>query len=349
MKIAMRKSATLLLVIVSVIAIVTLLGQPSVASAAQVSADGTQSVNDFSQYFGGGTGSDINPYLITNEKQLRNISETALEDSYTGSMRISSCFKLTKDIFMTSPWEVITAELRGTLDGDGHTIYNLEINITDTSKEDYFGMFRRLASSGTIKNLTMERLTINCTSGVTPTRIIVGGLAGYGYGKITNCKVSGTINCPNLYNGWLGGFVGVNAGNTIESCVNSADIYGCGIMGGIVAVNTNANSNIIGCKNSGDMYYSYLQQNGYVGGIAGRNSFDAQIQECINYGKIIYAGPQTGEEITPYMAQIVGYFAEGTQRLNYCYGTCDYSKLTSSQRTYCSTTASGYPNTDKPN
>lgn len=92
----------------------------------------------------------------------------------------------------------------GTFDGGGHTISNLFIN-------QYYnidsGLFGDIATDGVVKNLTLSDVKIISVSEY------IGGIAGYNYGTIENCNVSGSIS------GTLdvGGIVGANYG-TITAC-----------------------------------------------------------------------------------------------------------------------------------
>lgn len=337
--------ATLLLVLLFVA-----LTQIIVAQAQQVPEDDAQAVADFSSYFGGGSGSDVDPYLIYNDKQLKNIQLTALEDPYTQSMRINRSFRLMNDIVLTDTWTPIQGGFTGTFYGNNKSIYNLKFSITNTSSEDYYGLFRHTLSGSRIENLNLVNVKIDYPAQKdSATRIMVGSIVGYNEGTIYNCKSSGFIDALYLYNGWLGGIVGYNYNSSIEGCVNAVDITGSGFIGGITAFNMGTNAKVTNCTNAGTISYRYREQDGCAAGIVGKNSAGT-IVSCYNYGKIIYVDPWTLLAIRPCMAQIVGSFVSGTlggKTSNLCYGSCDYSKLHGNQLTYCSETISGYPNSDK--
>ena len=73
---------------------------------------------------------------------------------------------------------------KGTFDGGGHTITGL----TFTTNDKYAGLFGWLNKAGTVKNVVMEgvQITSNQIYGGS-----IGGVAGYSWGTIENCSVSG--------------------------------------------------------------------------------------------------------------------------------------------------------------
>ncbi len=83
----------------------------------------------------------------------------------------------------------------GTFDGNGKTIFNLNINASD---RDYVGLFGNI-NSGKIINLNVENATVIGKS-------CVGVIAGGYTGAIDNCRVSGTIQVSGNYK--VGGIIG---------------------------------------------------------------------------------------------------------------------------------------------
>lgn len=138
----------------------------------------------------------------------------------------------------------------GTFDGGGHTISNLFIN-------QYYnidsGLFGDIATDGVVKNLTLSDVKIISVSEY------IGGIAGYNYGTIENCNVSGSIS------GTLdvGGIVGANYG-TITACYNTGEVSGTNSVGGIAGYSYGT---ISACYNTGS-----VSGNEGVGGIAGNNN-----------------------------------------------------------------------------
>ena len=93
----------------------------------------------------------------------------------------------------------------GTFDGGGHIISNLKIDSSD-SYSSYLGLFAYIATDGVVKDLTLSNVAISGNS-------YIGGIAGYNYGTIENCSVSGSVS-GNI---GVGGIAGQNNG-TITAC-----------------------------------------------------------------------------------------------------------------------------------
>lgn len=86
----------------------------------------------------------------------------------------------------------------GTFNGGGHTITGLTV----TGSDQYAGLFGRIGSGGTVKNVKLEGVKIESDNDMSS----VGGVAGDSYdGNIENCSVSGSVSGNN---GTAGGVVG---------------------------------------------------------------------------------------------------------------------------------------------
>ncbi len=143
----------------------------------------------------------------------------------------------------------LTSAFVGTLDGLGHSISNLTINLPNSTSVGLFG----LAGPGSvIQNIGVVNATITGNNEV-------GALAGSSGGRIINSFSSGAVT--NISD-TVGGLVGVNYG-TISNSSSSATVSGYSTVGGLVGNNFGAlaNSNSTG-KVSGTSY---------VGGLAGQN------------------------------------------------------------------------------
>lgn len=166
--------------------------------------------------FAGGSGSKFDPYIIKTGGQLllmKNVSESAY-------------FKMESDINLNNNnW--LPFYFSGSLDGNGHTIYNLRV-ARDT---DYQGLFSDL--SGTVENLKINGVDIQA-----PGSSCIGGLAGVAnYATIQNCEIY--YNSALIGNEHVGGLVGkTNWDLNIKNCrVNSNEsgcIKGNQYVGGIV-------------------------------------------------------------------------------------------------------------------
>lgn len=122
-----------------------------------------------------GAGTELNPYQISSEDELRMIS-----DFY------DACWVLTGDVELTSRWEPVV-EFTGTLDGNGYTISGLDIYDKTNSWPNEAAFISK--NTGTIKNLHLEGTATfeSCQPG--------GAMLVFeNEGRIENCSVKGTVN-----------------------------------------------------------------------------------------------------------------------------------------------------------
>jgi hypothetical protein len=204
----------------------------------------------------------------------------------------------------------------GTLNGDGHAIFNL----TPAYKQDGMALFERISGSAVIKNVGFENARV-----VGDSRVSV--VAGYmeGSAVIENCYVANST----VEGRWcVGSFAGraTGAGAVIRSCYSSAYLYtpdkgndGAGHTGGIVGNIFADGATVEGCYFSG-IIQRILGNNaeGQVAGIVGWNGKGGPNQENVvstiknnvslapyllsNYGKRRIAGAiqdQNGGDPTP--------------------------------------------------
>ena len=158
---------------------------------------------------------------------------------------------LTKDITLRVPWKTIDAKdgFSGTLDGNGHTVYNLIL-------KGETGVFSNI-TGGTVKNLKLKgvRATHNASGGI---------IAACNYGYIENCSVSGEIETESAEK--VGSIPGENNGK-IENCSAEMSVKAGGhsiTVGGICAVNNGT----IG-KSSFSGKITVNAENAVIGGICG--------------------------------------------------------------------------------
>lgn len=299
--------------------------------------------------FAGGSGDNDDPYLITNERELNNIRyATRCSYEYEVCLEIISAnFKLMNSITLKNAWIPIEYNFRGNFDGNYETISNLQISALTSGKN--YGFFETV-NYGTVKNLYFDVIEISGNTNNNEDTILVGAVAGYNYfGHIENCDVNSGEIKVYTYNAWLGGVVGYNCGGRVNDSDNwGVEIYGYGILGGIVGINS-TEGKVDYCWNEADIYYYYNTGNGSVGGIVGKNLFASEVTNCQNKGKINYASASSNNtSIAPHMGQIIGWMVDGVQSDNIYAGDTDYSKLKTSvggflgigaknQRKYCST------------
>ena len=136
--------------------------------------------------FQAGSGTEQDPYQITNAQQLKYISKA-----------LNAHFVLTADISLNeeaagSGWDPIgkqEAPFTGTLDGQGHTIKNMWMKRPTT---DYVGLF------GFVDGATIKNVILNIGTNAINGQDYVGGIAGTARrSHISCCAVSGSILCRN--------------------------------------------------------------------------------------------------------------------------------------------------------
>ncbi len=289
----------------------------------------------------GGTGkwgSVTNPYVISNETHLKNLSaivngRDAL-NSIVGSNNNSvtaehvvatdktykDCyFVVAADLGADTPIELVpigkdsTYYFAGTIfggndsDANNRTMRTITLNIQQSGVSNV-GLF------GYVKGATISHLT---TAGTIVGGAAVGGLVGYADGvTISNCRNNATVTGAYM----IGGFVGFGNDVTITSSVNNADITGeynkagtpSGLtkgayVGGFVGV-VNGGS-IANCYNNGNISASG-DNSDFLGGIAGYTT--APISYCASLkDKTIEGSNQVGG--------IVGKASGNNAKIEYCY------------------------------
>ncbi len=290
--------------------------------------------------FGGGSGTSIDPWLISEPKHLNNMR------NYLGSEHADKHFKLFNDIDLEDylsidgdeyndgkgwrpigdNWSNLDNEFfAGTLDGDGNAILNLTIN---RPTDDFVGLFGVLSpkvnalGSSEIINLRLENASIIGKS-------YTGAIAGFNAGRIIDCSVEGIVTGKSNFTGGLvgyterdiiagimvsgtvtgeeeytGGLVGYTIYGTIDNCNNEADVVGSGnYTGGIVGSNS---SLIEYSNNSGNV----TGEGHNTGGLVGEARNSGNIEFSYNIGNIIGNGNNVGG--------IAGY---NLARIRYSYST----------------------------
>lgn len=290
----------------------------------------------------GGTGkwgSVTNPYVISNETHLKNLSaivngRDAL-NSIVGSNNNSvtaedvvATDKTYKDCYFVVAADLGTADAQialvpigkdsthyfaGTIfggndsDANNRTMRTINLNIQQ-SGESNVGLF------GYVNGASISYIK---TAGTIVGGAAVGGLVGYADGvTISNCRNNATVTGAYM----IGGFVGFGNNVTITSSVNNADITGeynkagtpSGLkkgayVGGFVGV-ANGGS-IANCYNNGNISASG-DNSDFLGGIAGYTT--APISYCASLqDKTIAGSNQVGG--------IVGKASGENAKIEYCY------------------------------
>ena len=200
--------------------------------------------------FGGGTGTQEDPWLITSQEDLIALAEFLnsgnAETFDTENAGVGNCqgyyFKQTADIDLTGvTWEPIgysgSYYFAGNYDGGGHSI----TNAVSTGKVDpdgfaTAGIFGWVAF-GSVENLHVKNANFVATG--QNNYSYVGGIAGVCYGSsIKNCSVenSSLESRRNNNNNCAGSIVGYSTGGTFEKCAAENNqirtmAYGGGFVG----------------------------------------------------------------------------------------------------------------------
>ena len=134
---------------------------------------------------------------------------------------------------------------RGTFDGQGYKITNLQVNANY-----YAGLFGYIGAGGVVKDLTISSIEVRVDKEDEDfTTCFVGAIAGYNEGTIVGCANRGVTVYGNVSIAYVGGIAGENTGS-IQNCYNLGRVY------------TTSN-------------YS-----NFLGGIAGENASSGTIRNC---------------------------------------------------------------------
>lgn len=240
----------------------------------------------------GGTGkwgSVTNPYVISNETHLKNLSaivngRDAL-NSIVGSDGVTAEQVVATDKTYKDCYFVVAADLG----------VDAQIALVPIGKDNthYFAGTIFGGNDSDANNRTMRTINLNIQqSGVSNV-----GLFGYVKGEgasISYIKTAGTI----VGGAAVGGLVGYADGVTISNCRNNATVKATGnaatfegkqgaYLGGFVGYAT-ASVTIKNCYNGGEITTETKWENSnIVGGIVGHLETGGQVSYCYNIGKVV--------------------------------------------------------------
>jgi hypothetical protein len=238
--------------------------------------------------YSGGSGTESDPYLISTSQDVNELSITS-EDWAN-----SKCFLMTNDINLPTTVNFITPignstnSFRGTFDGNGYAIRNLNLN-----GAQYQGLFGSIYH-GNIKKLGLEDANIICQR---DSGILAGMVVGYIMNYISECYSTGKIRGTADGSVCIGGLVGSYSG-AMKNSYSIADVYAHG----------NFISSIGGLIGEGDLLsYCTRIENSYsignvsvdgntvycVGGLCGMMRA-SEIENCYTACKISVTGLNTG-------------------------------------------------------
>ncbi len=254
--------------------------------------------------FASGSGTEDDPYIITNGAELALLSEIDTFELY---------FELGNDIVLndtsSANWyedanEWMYFEFYGNFDGKGYTVSGVCVNPEDTDGYADVALFP-YAEGAAIMNLNVEdSYVVGCED--------VGGIVGEACDcYIYNCTFDGVVKSLKYEyidtdgetqisgGGYAGGIVGFAWDNDgvedyIEECVNYGDVYSDSYNAGGIASLVGGMVGVVGCENYGD-----ICGDTYVGGITGEAYGDyyedengemvygdANIVSCVNNGTV---------------------------------------------------------------
>ena len=239
-------------------------------------------------------------YTVTSADGLMNIAELVNGGKTDINITLDTDIDLTgKD--WTPIGTSFSNSYKGTFDGGGHTIKGL----TFTTNDKYAGLFGWLNKAGTVKNVVMEgvQITSNQIYGGS-----IGGVAGYSWGTIENCSVSGSVS-GTVY---VGGVVGAQIDGSITGCSSSATVKGTVDVGG-VAGQTNSSATLTACYATGNVIIEIDPvKNISGGGLVGFNGGNG-VLACYATGNVTSTGSSTGN------VHIFGLLGDNYTTVTACY------------------------------
>jgi hypothetical protein len=254
-----------------------------------------------------GKGEPMDPYLISTAGQLDCL---AYQPELWGSH-----FKLMGDLILTGrvydrpPLGLYGSSQRafsGTLDGNGHIIESLTIQLDSLGGErpNKLGLFAEIASSGHVKDLGLKHVSAKgkawnisggmlcganlghierCyCSGTVQGQGNLGGLVGNNGGIIENCYADGSVeNIPGgIGQQWYGGLIGRNFTGTVRTCYATCSVpWGEG--GGLVALNESGS--VVHCL--WDVQASSERASDGGVGLTTRELMDVQVLQDYGWGE----------------------------------------------------------------
>ena len=266
--------------------------------------------------FGGGSGTQADPYLIYNTDQLDQLAA----DVNNGNPYENVWFKLMDDLDYNNKTytpigcvyfdgtQYVDREFCGGFLGNNHSINNVTIN----SQDDYCGLFGFVGYGGQIYELTLggnssivstgnaggiagevwsNAYIINChvgenvvisvhsvAVGSAYTPLDLGGIAGYSSGKILGCVSKATINNGGIAETEnLGGIVGrLGSTGRVEDCRFLGTVEGTLHVG-----------DVVGYSSSGTLEYNYYHTTVRNGGVDGNDTDGAKWMGTVSFGEHI--------------------------------------------------------------
>ena len=270
--------------------------------------------------FAGGTGTEEDPYQISNAAELAYLSELINSEEATAERRAyqTAHYILTEDIVLNEhpdgddwskkapefAWKPIGLrnDFSGVFDGGGHVISGMFIDEDCSDKQSNRYSYGFIGhNSGMVMNLRIDKSYV-CVSGYATRVGTIAGENSLEDDSVKNCSAEAAVYC---YDAQCGGIVGMNGG-TASDCqfsgsVNALREKGDVKLGGIAGYNSGT---IDSCQSNASVVSaeSGLSQ---AGGIAGSHH-GGVVSNCTNDGEISGAHSTGGIAGNVFLANIGG-------------------------------------------
>ncbi len=242
--------------------------------------------------FAGGSGTRTDPYLIETAEQLDNI-RYFLDDHFKqiSSIDLGGFYWLPIGVYLEE--DNVNNAFRGTYDGAGYVIYNMNM---DFNERIGIGLFGYVGEGALLANINLEEVKvvgtycvgalvgynqggtiINSNSqGDISGEESVGGLVGFNEGLIINCSTNARVLDEKQANG----FSGTNSHSEIsQTSDNLGKVSGIEWVGGLVGFNS---AGLI--KHSSTSIF--VKGERQVGGLVGGNAWEGEIVYSISSGNV---------------------------------------------------------------
>ena len=259
--------------------------------------------------FAGGNGLARSPYIIETEQHLRLLA------NYTGTRHRDTRFILANDILLSANWTPISGIFYGRLDGNNHTISNLNITVNSAAGNAYAGLFTALG--GAVSNLTVYgNITVSANILGWDDTAYAGGIAGRlersarVENVVSNVRINVTIPPGAAGRVEAGGAIGGSYGGVIrrsssagEISVNARNTEARVHVGGLVGVSD------LRSEVSNSFSYANLEAFGgnrnLVGGLVGFVAANSQVSKSYASGTVIGAYAITQNNVGGLVGQVI--------------------------------------------
>ncbi len=265
----------------------------------------TLAFNLYAASYGGGSGTEQDPYQIWTAEQMNTIG--LHPNDWDNHFILMSDIDMSQS--MNYPIGYEDFPFNGSFDGNNHVIRNLTYNYNLHSVgSEIVGLFGVIGTEGEVRKLGLENVYISGYEFSYLEKDIfiryskVGSLAGQNSGKITDCYATGDIAGIEV-----GGLVGRNIEGTIINCNSTGSITGEKLVGGLVGLSS-GKSSITNCYATVNVTGGHIL-GGLVGAIGSYRSNPPTITNCYATGDI------SG------WALIGGLIGDSGGTINNCYST----------------------------